>query len=125
MFVCSLVEQMREAVQSSDMASQSGLPARILLAVLVFFSASFIPGDARLKNFRRFGTWFDSEKTLGNGSTELWFAQRLDHFNGADSRMWKQVRNSQVQSYYVCNAFGRLLRPVSVVFNVKFVMMTE
>ena len=42
-----------------------------------------------LKRFRR----FNRLRVTGNETVikDQWFIQKLDHFNGADSRTWKQV----------------------------------
>uniref|UniRef100_A0A3Q2FIF7 Serine protease 59, putative n=1 Tax=Cyprinodon variegatus TaxID=28743 RepID=A0A3Q2FIF7_CYPVA len=42
----------------------------------------------RFQGFRRGNVLHDPPQ--GAESEELWFTQRLDHFNGADSRVWKQ-----------------------------------
>lgn len=51
-------------------------------------------GDARFKGFRRFVDRSEAiQHTARTGPKveDHWFTQRLDHFNGADSRVWKQV----------------------------------
>lgn len=34
---------------------------------------------------------YQAPDQLKSGVEDQWFIQRLDHFNGADSRVWKQV----------------------------------
>lgn len=53
-------------------------------------------GEGRFKGFRKFDVVQDSSH--GAMSEELWFIQKLDHFNGADSRVWKQVSPIAVYS---------------------------
>ncbi|KAJ8256270.1 hypothetical protein COCON_G00184220 [Conger conger] len=100
MFVCRFQSSRSEANQSSEMALRSDFPAGVVLALFVFISASFIPCEARVRRH------FWPKQTLANGSAEeLWFTQRLDHFNGADSRIWKQ-------RYFVNDTFFRSDGPV-------------
>ncbi|KAF3848122.1 hypothetical protein F7725_021150 [Dissostichus mawsoni] len=46
--------------------------------------------SGRVKGFRKFSEGQDPECITGGVCEELWFTQKLDHFNGADSRQWKQ-----------------------------------
>ena len=46
-------------------------------------------GEGRYKGFRRFNQVQDTEHTTM--LEEQWFTQKLDHFNGADGREWKQA----------------------------------
>ncbi|KAM4589491.1 thymus-specific serine protease isoform 1-T1 [Fundulus diaphanus] len=60
-------------------------------------------GEGRFRGFRKF------EVVQGSNQEavfeELWFTQKLDHFNGADSRVWKQ-------RYFVNEAFYKPGGPV-------------
>ncbi|KAM9318951.1 thymus-specific serine protease [Pholidichthys leucotaenia] len=58
-------------------------------------------GAGRHKGFRKFSQ--DTEH--GAAAEEQWFTQRLDHFNGADTRVWKQ-------RFFVNEAFYRPGGPV-------------
>lgn len=53
----------------------------------------------RFQGFRRGNVLHDPPQ--GAESEELWFTQRLDHFNGADSRVWKQVSVEQSEGCQV------------------------
>ncbi|MEQ2225860.1 hypothetical protein ILYODFUR_021887 [Ilyodon furcidens] len=44
--------------------------------------------EGRFKGFGKFNVVHDHNQ--GAVFEELWFTQKLDHFNGADSRVWKQ-----------------------------------
>ncbi len=46
-------------------------------------------GEGQYKGFRRFNQGQDTSQKAVLG--EQWFTQKLDHFNGADIREWKQV----------------------------------
>lgn len=50
----------------------------------------FVVGEGRRHVFRQFDPVDKSKRS--HVSEEFWFTQKLDHFNGADSRVWKQVR---------------------------------
>nr|XP_019950417.1 PREDICTED: thymus-specific serine protease [Paralichthys olivaceus] len=67
------------------------LEARVLrvctVALFFVFSVCAV-GHGRVKGFRRFGHVQRAQR--GAPSEEQWFTQRLDHFNGADIREWKQ-----------------------------------
>lgn len=62
--------------------------------ILVVLCLSGCSDAQRFKGFRRFS---DLSKTTphmakaGPAVEDHWFTQRLDHFNGADTRVWKQV----------------------------------
>ncbi|GLD52876.1 thymus-specific serine protease [Lates japonicus] len=45
-------------------------------------------GEGQYKGFRRFHQVQDTRQRAV--FEEQWFTQKLDHFNGADSREWKQ-----------------------------------
>ncbi|XP_031429917.1 thymus-specific serine protease [Clupea harengus] len=66
-------------------------------------------GDARFKGFRRFVDRSEAiqQHTARTGPKveDHWFTQRLDHFNGADSRVWKQ-------RYFINDTFYRPGGPV-------------
>ncbi|XP_077397024.1 thymus-specific serine protease [Festucalex cinctus] len=64
-----------------------------------FLFAIFVVGEGRLKGFGRF---FELQRHV---SDEQWFIQKLDHFNGADGRVWKQ-------RYFVNDAFYKPDGPV-------------
>lgn len=88
-------------------------------AVFLFvslFSCLFCVGEGRFSAFRA----FRGEPVASAGDPEeLWFTQKLDHFNGADGRVWKQVSRNwagkelafkQLSNYcwqtrYICNVF--------------------
>lgn len=56
----------------------------------MFLFCVFAAGEGSYRGFRRLKT----EQESRQGAVlqeELWFTQKLDHFNGADSREWKQV----------------------------------
>ncbi|XP_032400936.1 thymus-specific serine protease isoform X1 [Xiphophorus hellerii] len=60
---------------------------KVLALSFALFSLVAV-GEGRFKGFRKFDVVQDSSH--GAMSEELWFIQKLDHFNGADSRVWKQ-----------------------------------
>ncbi|XP_034557451.1 thymus-specific serine protease [Notolabrus celidotus] len=55
---------------------------------IVFLFSVFAVGEAKYGGFRRFNQ--EPDTRLGDVSEEQWFIQKLDHYNGADSREWKQ-----------------------------------
>ncbi|MED6264478.1 hypothetical protein CHARACLAT_015365 [Characodon lateralis] len=59
--------------------------------------------EGRFKGFGKFNVVHDHNQ--GAAFEELWFTQKLDHFNGADSRVWKQ-------RYFVNEAFYKPGGPV-------------
>ncbi|XP_010772191.1 putative serine protease F56F10.1, partial [Notothenia coriiceps] len=78
----------------------------LLSSVTVFLLFSLcVFAEGRVKGFRKFSEGQDPECTTGGVCDELWFTQKLDHFNGADSRQWKQ-------RYFVNKAFSRPEGPV-------------
>lgn len=69
------------------MASQVNCPAgRSAVVLLVsLFGCLFCVGECRFSAFR-------ASRVQPDGvAEEQWFTQKLDHFNGADRREWKQV----------------------------------
>lgn len=52
------------------------------------FSYMFCVGEGRFSAFR---TFRGGPVSSAGAAEELWFTQKLDHFNGADPREWKQV----------------------------------
>lgn len=52
------------------------------------FSYLFCVGEGRFNAFR---TFRGEPVSSAGAAEELWFTQKLDHFNGADPREWKQV----------------------------------
>lgn len=72
----------------TNMAFQTcGLP---MCKVTIYFLLSlFAVGEGQYKGFRRFHQVQDTQQRAV--FEEQWFTQKLDHFNGADSREWKQV----------------------------------
>ncbi|TNN39046.1 Thymus-specific serine protease [Liparis tanakae] len=78
-------------------------------AALLLVLCAAVGGQGRFKGFRSSGSSgsFTGGRDTGEGtgSEEQWFTQRLDHFNGADSREWKQ-------RYFVNEAFSRPGGPV-------------
>lgn len=61
-----------------------GLPVSFFYLLCVF-----TVGDGQFKGFRKLGHVQDTEQAAV--FEEQWFIQKLDHFNGADTREWKQV----------------------------------
>ncbi|KAM7399742.1 hypothetical protein PAMP_018990 [Pampus punctatissimus] len=78
-----------------------GLP--VCKATLCFLFSLFVLGEGQYKGFRKFIGVQDTRK--GDAFEEQWFIQKLDHFNGADSRVWKQ-------RYFVNEAFYKPGGPV-------------
>lgn len=64
------------------------LPLWEVLACVELFSL-VVSVDARFRGFGKFNVVHGSNQ--GAVFEELWFTQKLDHFNSADSREWKQV----------------------------------
>ncbi|KAG7471076.1 hypothetical protein MATL_G00120580 [Megalops atlanticus] len=84
--------------------STAKMRMRLLVGISVVACILSVPCDARLHISKRFGAGLDV--VLDNGSAEeLWFSQRLDHFNGADNRVWKQ-------RYFVNDSFFQPGGPV-------------
>ncbi|KAG7237200.1 hypothetical protein INR49_032698 [Caranx melampygus] len=89
----------------------SGLLFKINMALLTcglpvslfYLLCLFTVGDGQFKGFRKFGHVQDTEQRAV--FEEQWFIQKLDHFNGADTREWKQ-------RYFVNEAFYRPGGPV-------------
>ncbi|XP_029373345.1 thymus-specific serine protease [Echeneis naucrates] len=79
----------------------SGFPVCKFIAC--FLLALLAAADGRDKGFRRFSPVEDTKQKAV--AQEQWFTQKLDHFNGADSREWKQ-------RYFVNEAFYRPGGPV-------------
>ncbi|XP_067364195.1 thymus-specific serine protease isoform X2 [Channa argus] len=63
----------------------------------------FAVGAGRYKSFAKFNQVQDINR--GGVFEEQWFSQKLDHFNGADSRVWKQ-------RYFINEAFYKPGGPV-------------
>ncbi|GLD52867.1 thymus-specific serine protease [Lates japonicus] len=78
-----------------------GLP--ICKLTICFLLSLFAVGEGQYKGFRRFHQVRDTQQRAV--FEEQWFTQKLDHFNGADSREWKQ-------RYFVNEAFYRPGGPV-------------
>ncbi|XP_023284180.1 putative serine protease K12H4.7 [Seriola lalandi dorsalis] len=78
-----------------------GLP--LCKVTLLFLLGLFAFGDGQYKGFRRFSQVQDTKQR--DVFEEQWFTQKLDHFNGTDSREWKQ-------RYFVNEAFYRPGGPV-------------
>ncbi|XP_035768122.1 thymus-specific serine protease [Neolamprologus brichardi] len=74
----------------------------LLCQVAVFLSLCAV-GEGRYSIFRRFKEAQDTKQ--GSLFEEQWFTQKLDHFNGADTRVWKQ-------RYFINEAFYRPGGPV-------------
>lgn len=77
----------------TNMAFQTGsfLPCKgSLLLLFSLFCCHFGMGEGQFKGFRRLSRMQGSSSPRG-ALEEQWFPQKLDHFNGADSREWKQV----------------------------------
>lgn len=72
-----------------NMAFQMRCVARKGTAIFLFslFSCLLGVGEGRYNAFRKFRV----EQAGSRGAEEQWFTQKLDHFNGADGREWKQV----------------------------------
>ncbi|KAL2096293.1 hypothetical protein ACEWY4_008441 [Coilia grayii] len=74
--------------------------------VLVLVLCFCLSCDARFKGFRRFGVQSEAtQHRRGADVVDYWFTQRLDHFNGADTRVWKQ-------RYFINDSFYRPGGPV-------------
>uniref|UniRef100_A0A672I0S3 Thymus-specific serine protease-like n=1 Tax=Salarias fasciatus TaxID=181472 RepID=A0A672I0S3_SALFA len=73
------------------------------LLSVVLLLALCAPAWCRFKGFGRLHAL--GQQQLREAPEELWFPQKLDHFNGADDRLWKQ-------RYFVNEAFYRLGGPV-------------
>ncbi|KAI4898011.1 hypothetical protein NFI96_017490 [Prochilodus magdalenae] len=77
------------------MAFSSGVLGNILAGLRISLLCTclfFAPGEARFARFRQFETV--SGPGPEHAVEENWFVQRLDHFNGADGRVWKQASGS-------------------------------
>ncbi|XP_071402429.1 thymus-specific serine protease isoform X2 [Centroberyx affinis] len=70
---------------------------------LLFLSSLCALGEGRYKGFRKFEQVQAADRRAL--SEEQWFTQKLDHFNGADVREWKQ-------RYFVNEAFYKPDGPV-------------
>lgn len=72
----------------SNMAFQtfSLFPCKVILLVVV---SLLVVAEGQYKGFGKFYQVQDSSHRAV--FEELWVTQKLDHFNGADSREWKQV----------------------------------
>lgn len=60
----------------------------------VFLIFAFILSVPCYGHFRGFRNYVQLDSVKDKGAVifdEQWFIQKLDHFNGADSRVWKQV----------------------------------
>ncbi|XP_012718682.2 thymus-specific serine protease isoform X2 [Fundulus heteroclitus] len=79
------------------------LPLCKVLAVCFALCGLAAVGEGRFRGFRKFEVVQGSNQEAV--SEELWFTQKLDHFNGADSRVWKQ-------RYFVNEAFYKPGGPV-------------
>ncbi|XP_061574763.1 thymus-specific serine protease isoform X2 [Cololabis saira] len=73
------------------------------VTLLFIIVSSFSVGEGLYKGFGKFKQLQDVEQRAV--FEEQWFIQKLDHFNGADSRVWKQ-------RYFVNEAFYRPGGPV-------------
>lgn len=61
---------------------------------MLLLSVAAVAEGHRFKGFRKFYRGQDENaKMLRTVFDEQWFVQKLDHFNGADSREWKQVQS--------------------------------
>ncbi|XP_020492543.1 thymus-specific serine protease [Labrus bergylta] len=70
---------------------------------LLFLFSLFVFGKTQHKGFGRFNQ--EQHSSTADVFGEQWFLQKLDHFNGADSREWKQ-------RYFVNEAFYKPGGPV-------------
>lgn len=61
-------------------------PCKVILLVVV---SLLVVAEGQYKGFGKFYQVQDSSHRAV--FEELWVTQKLDHFNGADSREWKQV----------------------------------
>ncbi|XP_030632674.1 thymus-specific serine protease [Chanos chanos] len=83
-----------------------GKVPRLFKVVAILACVACFPCDARFKGFRRFRNQFSAEPNENRHTVEdQWFIQRLDHFNGADTRVWKQ-------RYFVNDSFYKPGGPV-------------
>ncbi|KAG8002240.1 Thymus-specific serine protease [Nibea albiflora] len=82
---------------------------RLLLskANLLLLVSLCVAVDGHFKGFRKFHRVQDGSLSLSHRGVleEQWFTQKLDHFSGADSRVWKQ-------RYFVNEAFYKPGGPV-------------
>ncbi|XP_063763550.1 thymus-specific serine protease [Eleginops maclovinus] len=78
------------------------LMSSVALCVLVSLC---VVAEGGFKGFRRSNAGQEYTCRQGGVCEELWFTQQLDHFNGADSREWKQ-------RYFVNEAFYKPEGPV-------------
>ena len=79
-----------------NMAKQTcGLP--VCKATICFLLTLFVLGEGHFKGCRKFTGVQDTRHE--DAFKELWFTQKLNHFDGADSRVWKQV---SLVMCYVC-----------------------
>eukprot|EP00064_Thunnus_orientalis_P009089 superscaffoldBa00001134_g9112 len=85
------------------MAFKQTCGLRVCKATICFLFTLFVLGEGQYKGFRKFSGVQDTRKR--DVFEELWFTQKLDHFNGADSRVWKQ-------RYFVNEAFYKPGGPV-------------
>ncbi|XP_053176096.1 thymus-specific serine protease [Scomber japonicus] len=78
-----------------------GLP--VCKATICFLLTLFVLGEGHFKGCRKFTGVQDTRNE--DAFKELWFTQKLNHFDGADSRVWKQ-------RYFVNDAFYKPGGPV-------------
>ncbi|XP_062275262.1 thymus-specific serine protease [Scomber scombrus] len=78
-----------------------GLP--VCKATICFLLTLFVLGEGHFKGCRKFTGVQDTRHE--DVFKEQWFTQKLDHFDGADSRVWKQ-------RYFVNDAFYKPGGPV-------------
>lgn len=72
-----------------NMAFRMPRVARKVTVIFLFslFGCLLGVGEGRYNAFRKIRV----EQAGSRGAEEQWFTQKLDHFNGADGREWKQV----------------------------------
>lgn len=100
----------------ASMALQMNYCARrgAFILFVSLFSCLLCVAEGRFGAFR--GSRGEALSSAG-AHEELWFSQRLDHYNNQDGRVWKQVsRNSGRQGVCIKAAFRLLL--TNLFFNV-------
>lgn len=78
-----------------------GPQARWLLlseVILILSFSALVGAERQYKGFRRFSQLYETHQRAV--IEEQWFTQKLDHFDAADNRYWKQV--SLFRSYNYC-----------------------
>lgn len=101
-----------------NMAFQQTCGLPVCKATLCFLFTLCVLGEGQYKGFRKFTGVQDARQR--DVFEQQWFTQKLDHFNGADSRVWKQV------SLFMCCVSPDHASPVSchMLRNIPFWLTT-